>query len=43
VKKITNKLFNAAVTMMLVAATFIVTPTCFAFHYQPEVPESLRK
>ncbi|MTI83864.1 MAG: cyclic lactone autoinducer peptide [Firmicutes bacterium] len=42
-KRITNKLFNAAVTVMLAAAVFIVTPTCFGFHYQPEVPKSLRK
>nr|WP_279279259.1 cyclic lactone autoinducer peptide [Sporotomaculum syntrophicum] len=24
-------------------ASIIVTPTCFAWHYQPEVPKSLRK
>ncbi len=42
-KRFTNSLFSAAVSVMLAAAAFVVTPTCWAWHYQPEVPESLRK
>nr|WP_166511772.1 cyclic lactone autoinducer peptide [Desulfallas thermosapovorans] len=28
---------------MLFITTIIATPTCIAWHYQPEVPKALRK
>ncbi len=42
-KKIINKLCCFSVTSMLFIASFVATPACFAWHYQPEVPKSLRK
>lgn len=42
-KKLINGLCSLAVTAMLAVSAIIVTPTCWALHYQPEVPESLRK
>ncbi|TYO95320.1 cyclic lactone autoinducer peptide [Desulfallas thermosapovorans] len=42
-KKIINKLCYFSVTAMLFITTIIATPTCIAWHYQPEVPKALRK
>ncbi len=43
-KKVIQKLSYFSVTAMLLMASFIsITPSCWALHYQPEVPKSLRR
>ncbi|OPY58198.1 MAG: hypothetical protein A4E55_01093 [Pelotomaculum sp. PtaU1.Bin035] len=37
------KLFGFAVTLLLLLANITSASACFAGHYQPEVPESLRR